>query len=209
MGTRNLIAVISNEEVKVAQYGQWDGYPIGQGMKIYQNLKDKDLDLFKENVNKCSWITEEQRKQCWLDIITDEEDKKKYLETGSVNYKYVDKFNLKYGQLSRDTGANVLGMIYLNNGLTLLNDYEFGKDSLYCEWAYIIDLDKNILEIYQGFNKAKLKETERFYTEESDRMGYYGCKLLATFNLTYFLQLNREETIKLMESLTLGDKDED
>ena len=31
MGTRHLVAVIHKDEYKVAQYGQWDGYPSGQG----------------------------------------------------------------------------------------------------------------------------------------------------------------------------------
>jgi len=29
MGTRNLTIVTSNGKTKVAQYGQWDGYPGG------------------------------------------------------------------------------------------------------------------------------------------------------------------------------------
>lgn len=32
MGTRNLTAVYLDGQYKVAQYGQWDGYPEGQGI---------------------------------------------------------------------------------------------------------------------------------------------------------------------------------
>ena len=41
MGTRNLTAVYIDGEYKVAQYGQWDGYPEGQGMTALTFLRDK------------------------------------------------------------------------------------------------------------------------------------------------------------------------
>lgn len=34
MGTRHLIKVKYKGEIKVSQYGQWDGYPDGQGLDI-------------------------------------------------------------------------------------------------------------------------------------------------------------------------------
>ena len=39
MGTRNLTCVIKDGKYRVAQYGQWDGYPEGQGMNILNFLK--------------------------------------------------------------------------------------------------------------------------------------------------------------------------
>lgn len=49
MGTRNLTAVYLDGQYKVAQYGQWDGYPEGQGITVLTFLRDKmDLELFKE-----------------------------------------------------------------------------------------------------------------------------------------------------------------
>lgn len=32
MGTRNPTAVVLDGEYKLAQYGQWDGFPSGQGL---------------------------------------------------------------------------------------------------------------------------------------------------------------------------------
>ena len=34
MGTRNLTVVVQNQEVKVAQYGQFDGFPDSLGIKL-------------------------------------------------------------------------------------------------------------------------------------------------------------------------------
>ena len=41
MGTRNLTVVFMDGEYKVAQYGQWDGYPEGQGITCFNFLHDK------------------------------------------------------------------------------------------------------------------------------------------------------------------------
>lgn len=60
------------------------------------------------------------------------------------------------------------------------NYTEFLKDSLFCEWAYIINLDTNCLEIYRGFNKdANGNGRYAQYTISSDEEEpYYGVVLL-------------------------------
>ena len=47
MGTRNLTIVHSNGEYKVAQYGQWDGYPEGLGIQLLKYLKEINMLLFR------------------------------------------------------------------------------------------------------------------------------------------------------------------
>lgn len=41
MGTRHLIEVVVDGQIKVAQYGQWDGYPSGQGVDVLKFLAEK------------------------------------------------------------------------------------------------------------------------------------------------------------------------
>lgn len=43
MGTRNLTCVVVDGEMKVAQYGQWDGYPEGQGATCCEFIQETDM----------------------------------------------------------------------------------------------------------------------------------------------------------------------
>jgi len=58
MGTRHLIVVVNKEEYKVAQYGQWDGYPSGQGVTIADFIdKSMDINKFREALDDCVYLT--------------------------------------------------------------------------------------------------------------------------------------------------------
>ena len=35
---------------------------------------------------------------------------------------------------------------------------EFPLDSLFCEWGYIVDFDRNVFEVYEGFQKTRPKK---------------------------------------------------
>lgn len=190
MGTRNLTMVIDKQgDLKVAQYGQWDGYPSGQGVIILEFAK------YKENISKL-----ENR----FNIM------KFYNECNDID-KYINEFvtkNIKTEKdmyffnklITRDLGGEILQSIInldltclpkeMNNKIYLKNEIEFGKDSLMCEWAYCINLQTNKLEVFKGFNKDKSQEHERFKTTEEDveyfknkNYCYYGMQLIKEYDL--------------------------
>lgn len=68
MGTRHFIGVKQNGEFKVAQYGQWDGYPSGQGANVLKFLQNVDLKQFAEKVSKCVFIDSENIRQKWIAV---------------------------------------------------------------------------------------------------------------------------------------------
>lgn len=194
MGTRNLTMVISNGKTKVAQYGQWDGYPSGQGLTVLNFLKGADLDLFKKKVSKCKFITEDELKRRYIELV---------ITTEWMNMEQAAKFKTKYPQFDRGMAAEVLERIYKGEVTELKNESVFAADSLFCEWAYVIDFDKNTLEVYEGFNTEPLTDTDRFYPlqanikEREDK--YYPVKLLASFDLNNlpneddFLAIEKQE----------------
>lgn len=183
MGTRHMVAVVSGGEYRVAQYGQWDGYPSGQGASILDFLRKGNVDGLKTNVLKCSFITNKDYKEMWKEFGVDV-DKQSFVD-GDVSAKFLQK----YPQLSRDVGSDILKMIAdAEGGLKLQDNYNFAADSLFCEWAYVIDFDKETFEVYQGFNETPLDKNERFFgvvcgRDNSDKDTYYPVKLKAMFSL--------------------------
>ncbi len=154
MGTRHFIGVKQNREFKVAQYGQWDGYPRGQGADILKFLKGADLAAFAEKVSKCVFIDGANIRQKWIAVGRDPEDQSSF-----VSIELSNKFKEAYPQLSRDAGADVLTMVMESeNGLELCDNADFLNDELFCEFAYIIDLDEQKLLCYAGGMKHKWGE---------------------------------------------------
>ena len=161
MGTRHLIAVHSDGEYKVAQYGQWDGYPVGQGVGVLNFLKDPDnISKLKENLKRVRFIDFEKDKE-----FLDEYDKNCPRSYGDPETRTPEQIHWFESYTTRDLGAQILGNIAnsTDSEILLQNGISFAADSLFCEWAYVVDLDKNTLEVYKGFNKTELDESERFY----------------------------------------------
>lgn len=177
MGTRNLTMVIKDEKIKVAQYGQWDGYPSGQGKTAINFLRKFDERAFGYQVDKCKFVDDEKQKEIddWFRSIG--------VTDGWMNMDQSRQFKAKYPLFSRDNGANILNLINDSEEdiIWLHDESAFINDSLMCEWAYVIDLDKRTFEVYSGFNKSPLHKHERFYSEVSDG-GYYPCRNIAIYD---------------------------
>jgi hypothetical protein len=168
MGTRNLTMVIHQGKPVIAQYGQWDGYPSGQGSTVLEFLKKRNLDKFKEKLKNVRFCNEKDEKkiQAFLNSIG--------CKDGWMNGDQSEKYHEAYPYLSRDHGAKILDMVYEAEGEVMLHDQSnFAGDSLFCEWAYVIDLDKNVLECYKGFNKRALGKTQRFKNTETEKDSEY------------------------------------
>ena len=146
MGTRHCTIVKLDGETKVGQYGQWDGYPSGQGATILSFLKSADMNKFKDQLRKTRFLTKEEIKKTWKECGAGDSD--------WVGLDVADKHTEKYPALSRDTGAEVLQLIYDGKAYELDNDEDFIKDEVSCEWAYEINLDDNTLRVMNGADKV-------------------------------------------------------
>lgn len=176
MGTRNLTAVVLNGEYKIAQYGQWDGYPSGQGVTALTFLHSKARqNKLKKQLAKCVFVTDAEidefcKANSLSDWMTDEQ---------------AAKFHRQFPNLNRDHGAKILEMVADSdaNPIQLRNSIDFANDSLFCEYAYVIDFDKNSFEVYGGFNDTKEPCTENRFQGEKNKDGYYPIVLTRVYDL--------------------------
>lgn len=154
MGTRSLLCVVKNGAYKVAQYSQFDGYPSGLGKDILNFLcKDYKPEVFAAQVDKVRQPNEEEN----------------YEINNSRDYKRIEE---KYSQFSREFREKILSYVQETEQPIVQLATEFAADSLFCKWCYVIDLDKQVLEVYKGFNQEPLNENERFFflTKISEEM---------------------------------------
>lgn len=189
---------MQNGEYKVAQYGQWDGYPTGQGEEIVKFLKKNfEKESFLKNLNSTKVLSDEEVSNLWKLMGAD--------DSGMVSMDISDKFKVKYPQLSRDCGAEILDHIQKNPHLLIHHTLDFAADSLFCEYAYVVNLDTDKLEVYEGFNKSPLDENERFFflmeksnprTFKPDDERYYPVKHRKTYS---FEELVLGGTMKELE----------
>lgn len=77
-------------------------------------------------------------------------------EDGWIDLEQSKMLNERFPELSRDTGAEILEIVAnAEREIALTDEHEFIKDSLFCEWAYVIDLDVKQLRVYANGENLK------------------------------------------------------
>lgn len=169
MGTRHLVCVYSNKRFQVAQYGQYDGYPSGTGadvLSFLHMLSDKEFKTFKKKLRNVRLHPE-------------------------AEFRDKDLYNIH----PQPTASEVLNEIFASDKeIHLINNASFGGDSLFCEWAYVINMDTNTFDVYEGFVKdvhesaplfLKYKRPPKEKPKNSKHQidDYYPVKLAASYGL--------------------------
>jgi hypothetical protein len=138
MGTRNLTVVKDNTgTTRVAQYGQWDGYPQYSGVKALDFLRDKTL-------------VENLRNRLTLVEFIDDQEAEAIYEGFDHDYNDPTKYDLEYPGLTRNTGIDILlAVASATATLKTIDNSEFAKDTLFCEGIYEVDFSTNkFISIY-------------------------------------------------------------
>lgn len=133
MGTRNLTKVIDIDGItRVAQYGQWDGYPEYTGKRILDFISEyKMLDKIESSLVKATFATQEELAEISKPFV-DQED--------MMTFEQGEQFAVMYPSLTRDTGCDIIKVLVYSNGPVPLHDEsDFENDDLYCEGVYTLN----------------------------------------------------------------------
>lgn len=180
MGTRNLTVVEIGGECKVAQYGQWDGYPSGQGIRILNFLRSPEsVEDLKGNLKRTRFVDAEKDKK-WLE----EYDKNAPEWSNEPDNRTDEQKHWWETYMIRDLGAGILTNIANSEDeeILLIDRSSFASDSLFCEWAYVVDFDSGVFEVYVGFQEHP-HEDGRFCKMPPGENGYHPIKLVKTYQL--------------------------
>lgn len=190
MGTRGAVGFRVNRQDKL-QYNHFDSYPEGLGHEVLEFIKNETIDSLKEMANKIEMVDEyiapssEQIKECskWS------------------NCEIKEGEEIDWYSLLRSAQGNL--SVY-NNGLKyMLNANSFMLDSLFCEYAYVINIDNQKLEFYSGYNKIARKGKGRY----ADKMqagstnNFHGVVLIKNYDLNEIIGANNEKIESIISDM--------
>lgn len=193
MGTRGAYGFIVDGEEKIT-YNHFDSYPFYLGISIKKQINSKTIEELTQIAKNVKLI--------------------KRTKTGKIRsatqaqIKKVRDFEKENGVNLSDFTVNTKDQkdwyCILRNGQGTLNlpfmidDSLFLNDSLFCEWAYIANIDSGCLEIYKGFNKNPNADGRYAKNLDSDSE-YYGVVLLDEIPFELLQQMDDDTFCNLID----------
>jgi len=202
MGTRGVIGTLY-KEVLHASYQQFDTYPTSTGADLQKEMQE-NLEAIGANADPediFAYLAQLVEGMTYVKA-SDKPTREQADKYGMFLNKGVSTGDDWYAQLREQQGSL---MKRLNAGIAT-EDTSFLKDSLFCEWGYIFDLDDRKVIILRGFNNhedkqwahARLSPSEVEGQKDkakrhSDGSVYYGCSALWTGTMTEFLAVDMKD----------------
>ncbi len=180
MSTRGFVGVVVDKKLVVGLFNHFDSYPGGLGADVIDFARELKGSALRAFKKNCK------------SVIALREGAPYAVEGVSDAEKALD----------------VLAVLLTTEKLKIPQDRNFPKDSLFCEFAYVLDLDMKTIEFYKGFQDTedhKPQKGNRFgcgVTKHKGCSGYYPCALIGKLKFS-------EATPKQMYALFPQDDDDD
>lgn len=188
MGTRGVFGLYYKGKGKIT-YNHFDSYPECLGVEFLQAIKKFSKKKMKDAFKNIALVDENEKPTPEQIILCKDLD----LYDSSVS----NRNEMDWYCLLRNAQGKI--DLWLSKKLNFMIDSEkFLKDSLFCEWGYIVNLDTNMLEVWQGFQKKpqknRYKETKedlekekKWWKDERNvdfKKEYYNCALIKEYPLS-------------------------
>lgn len=167
MGTRGCYGFRKNGIDKIT-YNQYDSYPDGLGRTMVEFCKGTSIKKMNEIFDRIILVNENDKP-----TFEQIEECGRYYN-GSVGTQSPNDWYCLLREAQGEPDEYKRGLRYMTDS------HDFIKDSLFCEYAYIINIDTNKLELWRGFQR-KPDIHNRYGMEKTD--GYYPCKMVASYSL--------------------------
>jgi len=153
MGTRHITRVIDKTgNTVVSNYGQWDGYPMGQGLYTMMMMAEDSslLTRLETNLNGINTVTTDEE-------LHDIYQKHGFTisETGFISIEESEERFKVLPELHRDTGSTILKLIADKPNINLLYTDDENINS-WCEYINTIDFQKNTFDIKTSLKSAPI-----------------------------------------------------
>lgn len=187
MATRGAFGFVVDGEIKMT-YNHNDSYPAGLGVEVMnfcRHAQENDLwETLRQRVKNTKLVSDKDKVPA--EILATKKSKNLVRRTknnvsASPNW---------YEYLRPLQGAEMLWKISKGEIEYMVGANDFPKDSLMCEYAYVIDLDSMTLDIFVGGqtepsagNPFGVEPHYPFPQASPDKV-FYPCKLVASFYLS-------------------------
>jgi hypothetical protein len=175
MGTRGLIGFQIDGNV-IGAYNHFDSYPEVTGRNIAEAVAHiTDPTRLNSYIDRARNIrcVDDRSKPTAEDV---EQARKLNLIDTTVSGQTVDEYYVIL------RGAQGDLKMYLDLGL-IPEASDFGKDSLFCEFGYLYNFDRNVIECFIGGNEDPTQQDERFALtdEEHEERRKHAAQIASDF----------------------------
>lgn len=157
MGTRNLTMVIDQKgKKKVAQYGQWDGYPSGVGANVLKFLENKELvEKLKTNLQKVRFLKPKGKDKDFIESY----DKNTPEWSSDPDNRTPEQKRWFTTYCHRDLAEKVLTNIAQSSDeeIILINQESTAKAGGWVEYSYVVNFKENSFAIHTYIDAPPMK----------------------------------------------------
>jgi hypothetical protein len=170
MGTRGCFGVRIDGQDKLT-YNHWDSYPDGLGASLVDQLRQMIADgVDMAGLARSVRLIDESEP-------ASQEDQERFGPNADLGVSKQDISD--WYCLLRPYQGNLSALLQAG---VMSNARSFMADSLFCEWAYVVNLDERQFEVYEGFQNTQ-HSAGRYSAMPTEHDGYYPVALVASFPL--------------------------